>query len=532
MHLLNITNLDYVMMTILLGVIAVISYSFRRKNLSSGDYLVMQNHRVNVLMVCLSMSGFGLIEFLLLSSYGAYAGIPALCFFIPCFLVASYFLGNKLTRSSSFNSITSSVATNIHQRVILICYALFMLISASIAICAMVWILKNLLGWEFGNSTLSLLGVVLICLLIGGVVSVFYNQVLALILSSLIVAVVVIIAYHGIGSGNLIANLHRVATENKLSANHFTTLQLNYSMLPQLWLVFVTAMLMVLINPLNRIKYVKSGKEAKSKLVFSKLIQLLILCLFVLTGIFALATPGGSSSLSDGKRLVTQQTRLEDGSIGFVVRAVDSDTPSLARGIIPKQMSNSNDMEPIDSAQNSFDYISAAMVMVKHSLPAAFVSLFLVILLFYKSVTESLAFVNIVTIQSFYVPLFNKTGEDLESLWAARVFLFAYTAVAICIGLVFYKFFDLYYLFAVLLVLGLPLILNLFGLGKHFIVNIVAYILIIGSLLILNISNVPSLLPLIKFKDIFSYLNLATLIITGYYVLSHLIIKLIGRDSL
>jgi hypothetical protein len=368
--------------------------------------------------------------------------------------------------------------------------------------------------------------------LVGGVVSVFYNQILVLILSSLIVAVVVIIAYHGIDNGNLITNLHNVATENKLSANHFTTLQLNYSMLPQLWLVFITAMLMVLINPLNRIKYVKSGKEAKSRLVFSKLIQLLILCLFVLTGIFALATPGGSSSLSDGKRLVTQQTRLEDGSIGFVVRAVDSDTPSLARGIIPKQMSNSNDMEPIDSAQNSFDYISAAMVMVKHSLPAAFVSLFLVILLFYKSVTESLAFVNIVTIQSFYVPLFNKTGEDLENLWAARVFLFAYTAVAICIGLVFYKFFDLYYLFAVLLVLGLPLILNLFGLGKHFIVNIVAYIVIIGSLLILNISNVPSLLPLIKFKDIFSYLNLATLIITGYYVLSHLIIKLIGRDSL
>lgn len=531
MHLLNITNLDYIMMTILLGVIAIISYSFRRKNLSSGDYLVMQNHRVNPLMISLSMGGFGLIEFLLLSSYGAYSGVPALCLFIPSFIFASYFLENKLVESSSLNSIMSSAATNIHQRVMLVCYALFMLISASIAICAMVWILKNLLGWEFGNSTLSLLGVVLICLLIGGVISVLYNQVLVLILSSLIVAVVVVIAYHGIGSGNLIANLHGVAIENKLPANHFTTLQLNYSALPQFWLVFVTAMLIVLINPLSRIKYVKSGTEANPKLAFSKLIQLLVLCLFVLTGVFALATPG-SSSLSDGKRLVTQQTRLEDGSIGFVVRAVDSDTPSLARGIIPKQMSDSNDMEPIDSAQNSFDYISAAMVMVKHSLPAAFVSLFLVILLFYKSVTESLAFVNIVTIQSFYVPWFNKTGDDLENLWAARVFLFAYTAVAICIGLVFYKFFDLYYLFAVLLVLGLPLILNLLGLAKHFIVNIVAYTVIIASLLILNISNVPSLLPLIKFNDIFSYLNLATLIITGYYVLSHLIIKLIGRESL
>lgn len=531
MHLLNITNLDYIMMTILLGIIAVISYYFRRKNPSSGDYLIMQNHRINTLMVCLSMGGFGLIEFLLLSSYGAYAGIPALCLFVPCFLVASYFLGHKLTESSSLNSITSSVTTNIHQRVMLICYALFMLLSASVAICVMVWILKNLLGWEFGNSTLSLLGVVLICLLIGGVISVLYNQTLVLILSSLIVAVVVIIAYHGIGNGNLIANLHNVATENKLSANHFTTLQLNYSSLPQLWLVLVSAMLVVLINPLNRIKYVKSSKEAKPKLALSKLIQLLVLCLFVLTGIFALATPG-SSSLSDGKRLVTQQTRLEDGSIGFVVRAVDSDTPSLARGIIPKQMSNSNDMEPIDSAQNSFDYISAAMVMVKHSLPAAFVSLFLVILLFYKSVTESLAFVNIVTIQSFYVSWFNKTGDDLENLWAARVFLFAYTAVAICIGLVFYKFFDLYYLFSLLVLLGLPLILNLLGLAKHFIVNIVAYVVIITSLLVLNISNVPSLLPLIKFNDVFSYLNLATLSITGYYVLSHLIIKLIGRDSL
>ena len=532
MHLLNITNLDYIMMTVLLGIIAIISYSFRRKNPSSSDYLTMQNHQVNFLMVYLSLSGAGLIEFLLLSSYGAYAGIPALCLFVPCFVVASYIFGRQLANSSAFNSIVSGTAANLHQRVMLICYALFMLITAGIAICVMVWILKNLLGWEFGNSTLSLLGVILICLLVGGIISVLYNQILALILSSLIVTVVIVIAYHGIGNGNLIANLQRVATENKFSSNHFTALGLNSSILPQLWLVFVTALLVVLINPLNRIKQAKLVNSIKSKLIFSKVIQLLVLCLFIFTGIFALATPGGSSSLSDGKRLVTQQTRLEDGSIGFVVRAVDSDTPSLARGIIPKQMANSNDIVPIDSAHNSFDFISAAMVMVKHSLPIAFVSLFLVILLFYKSVTEALAFVNIVTIRSFYAPFFNKSGEDLENLWAARVFLFAYTAVAICIGLVFYKFFDLYYLFSLLIVLGLPLILSLLGLSKHFLVDVIVYVAIIASLLILNISNVPTLLPLIKFNDIFSYLGLTTLAITGYYLLSYLIIKLIGRDSL
>lgn len=530
MHLLNITNLDYVMMTILLGVIAVTSYYFRRKNPSSNDYLIMDSHKVNLSLVYLSLSGAGIIEFLLLSSYGAYAGIPALCFFIPCFIIATYILGKQVTYSSVLNSLTSNTVANLHQRTILICYALFMLITASVAICVMVWILKNLLGWEFGNSTLSLLGVILICLLVGGVISVFYNQILALVLSFLVLAVVLVIAYHGIGFGTLLTNLQRVAVENKFSISYFTAPMVNSSMLPQLWLVLVAAMLVVLINPLNRIKQTKLVNSVKPKLVFSKLVQLLVLCTFILTGIFALATPG-NSSLSDGKRLVTQQTRLEDGSIGFVVRAVDSDTPSLARGIIPKQMANTNDIAPIDSAQNSFDFISAAMVMVKHSLPAAFVSLFLVILLFYKSVTEALAFVNIVTIRGFYAPLFNKSGEDLENLWAARVFLFAYTAVAICIGLVFYKFFDLYYLFSLLMVLGLPLILNLLGLGKHFIVDIVAYVMIVASLLILNISNVPTLFPLIKFNDIFSYLSLMTLTVSGYYVLCYLIIKLMGRNS-
>ena len=81
------------------------------------------------------------------------------------------------------------------------------------------------------------------------------------------------------------------------------------------------------------------------------------------------------------------------------------------------------------------------------------------------------------------------------------------------------------------MVLGLPLILNLLGLGKHFIVDIVAYVVIVASLLILNISNVPTLLPLIKFNDIFSYLSLMTLTVTGYYVLCYLIIKLMGRNS-
>ena len=183
-----------------------------------------------------------------------------------------------------------------------------------------------------------------------------------------------------------------------------------------------------------------------------------------------------------------------------------------------------------NGASIAVDFISAAMVMVKHSLPAAFVSLFLVILLFYKSVTESLAFVNIVTIRCFYAPLFNKSGEDLENLWAARVFLFAYTAVAICIGLVFYKFFDLYYLFSLLVILGLPIILNLLGLGKYFVVDVIAYAAIIISLLVLNISNVPTLVPLIKFNDIFNYLGLMSLVITGYYVLCYLMVKLIGRN--
>ena len=101
----------------------------------------MDSHKVNLPLVYLSLSGAGIIEFFCYS-YGAYAGIPALCFFIPCFIIATYILGKQVTYSSVLNCLTSNTVANLHQRAILICYALFMLITASVAICVMVWILK------------------------------------------------------------------------------------------------------------------------------------------------------------------------------------------------------------------------------------------------------------------------------------------------------------------------------------------------------------------------------------------------------
>ena len=73
-------------MTILFGLIVAISYSFRRKNSGSSDYLMIEKHRLNGFVGYFSGASVGLIEFLVLTSYGAYLGLPALCLFIPVFL--------------------------------------------------------------------------------------------------------------------------------------------------------------------------------------------------------------------------------------------------------------------------------------------------------------------------------------------------------------------------------------------------------------------------------------------------------------
>lgn len=506
MYLLNMTNADYMMMTIVFGLLAAISYWCRRKNPTSKDFLVLSSHKISPFTTLLSMASIGLPEFLLFSSVAACYGLPVICLFIPIFLVISTIYDHRTSKSRLINDVINANTSNLNQRAFYILYGLFLIFIAAVAISITVTLLKSLLGWEFGNTTLSLMAVVGVCVLLGGVLSVVFNQTLVFVAVASITSVIIFVSYKFIGFGSLIANLHNVASANNLTPTAFTKPAYTTASVHSAIYLFFIAIVLMAIYPLNYIKQNKLANKTCTKGFVARLLQLGMLVLLMFIGIFALATPNSTQTIS-GSKIITQQTKLQDGSMGFIVKAVPSsgDSTALQKGIIPPSMNVDDDFASKYSAaevsSQGFDYLSAALVLIKHSLPYAFISLVIIVLLFYKTMSECLSGVTLLTINGFYAPYYNQSNEDVENLWATRVFLFMYVFVAVSLGLVLYKFFDLPYLFGVSLLFGILVSLQLLGFRLNIVANILAFLITLIGILCVKIDGVPALLPLIKFPS-------------------------------
>lgn len=503
MYLLSMSNIDYAMMTILFAILAVTSYLFRRKNNSSKDFLVLQSHTVKPFYSILSMSGVGLPEFLFFSSVAAFFGLPAICALIPIFLLVTIYFDLSLGKSIFATNLLNANKTSLDQRCFYIIYGLILIFVSGVAIAIMVGLLKSLLGWEFGNSTLSLMAVVAVCILLGGVISVYYNHTTLTVILSIVLAVVLFIAYQKLGFGNLIKNLHSVAHENNLPTKTFTALSFTTKNITNLILLMFAILTLLIISPLNLVKAKKSETKSGAILISARFVQLIMLVGVLFVGVFALATPNNTKNIA-GSRLITQQTRLDDGSMGFVVKAVPSDAPTMQRGLIPQNMPDNSFTGKFSNQEltsTGFDYLSSALVLIKHSLPFAFVSLILVIILFYKTMSESISFVTLLAINGFYAPYYNKTGDEYENLWATRVFMFMFMFVAIAVGLVLFKYFDVTFLGGVTLLLAIFPALYLLGLRVNMVFSIILLVIATIGVCIQNIENIPSLLPLLKFPD-------------------------------
>lgn len=532
MYLLKMTNIDYMVMTVLFAILAMTGYLFRRKNNSSGDFLTIKSHNVNSFANLISISGVGLPEFILLSSIAACFGLPVLCLFIPIFIICSLWFDRVNNNSTFIQNLVDAKASNLDQRGFYISYGLFLLLISGVTIAIMVSLLKSLLGWEFGNSSLSLMGIIAVCLLLGGLIAVVYSQFIATCVVAVAIFVVLFIAYQKIGFGHIIANLQSVATDNKLPLDTFVKTKYSaYGFENFVLLLFITLTLSILY-PLNWIKSKKNTRLAAGKfLITGRIIQLILLIGVLFIGIFALATPLENKNIN-GNIYVTQQVKLDDGSMGFVVKAVQSDTPAMQRGLIPAVSGVDEDFTSKFSEQavlsSGFDFISSSLILIKHSLPYAFVSLLVVILLFYRTTTECLSFITLLTINGFYAPYYNKTGEEYENLWATRVFMFMFIVVAISVGLVLYKFFDLYYICGIVLLFAISPALYLLGFKVNWWAHIIMWLLVIIGLLIQNIENIPTLLPLVKFSN----WSLFIICIGGGLMLLHVILSAIYRFSI
>ena len=362
------------------------------------------------------------------------------------------------------------------------------------------------------------MGIVLVFILLGGVVGVFYNHALVNVVMVITLIVVLFIANHNLPT-DLMNSLQTVATENSLAKDSFITI--SHFSVTQLWLVIVAVAGLLILNPLWWSKVQKLGQGKAS---LGRVIQWAILVLMILLGIFALATPSKQPVLH-GQKVMTQQTRLADGSLGFVVKVVPSDGKINQLGIIPKQMNDENELAATGSSGNPNDFISAGMVMTGTALSLAFVSLYIIMSLFIKTMSESIAFITQALIKGFYAPYFNKSGDDLENLWAARVFIFALSVVMIAVGLVLYKFYDLYFALSLLLVLAFPLALNFLGLSRTWLVDLINYLSLVVIWALVGLPNVPSLWSLIQFPSLAAFVVYLTSGSFLFYSLSWIILK-------
>ena len=524
MYLFNITNIDYAVMIIMFGCFALIAYYFRRKNSTSQKFLLGSSYSGSSLSILISQLGIGLPEFILFSSIGAIFGLSA--FFI---MLGSYFiihiLINQFMQKDFWQTIASPAKSNFHQRILSIYYIVFLLLISATAIVTIVIIFKGLIAWNFGNSTLSLMVLVGVCMIIGGFAGVFYGQIIASILTTVILFVLVMLAINHVGLSNVLPNLQSIATTQKHPINYFTSLTFNLNNITYILLALFSAVVVILANPWTmQTQTIKNCKPTIAKQMIKLLIKLFVIALSIAIGVIALATPMQKIVTIDGS-IITTPTRLEDGTLGYVVKLVKDDgithkADEAISSIIPINTTlatNDGLHYTMDEEHNAdYDYASSAVTLIKNLVTYAFIPLVLLINLFYRSISETISFAVVISINNIYSPYYNKSKEDLENLWAARVFMFMYFFIIIAIGLVLFKFFNYDYILGLLVIFAIPLVTNL--LFKPNAIGLLLSLIIgILALLTLNIESVPSLVEMVNYS---SWWNFVVIIASGLLIFS------------
>lgn len=529
MVLLNFTNFDYVAMTLVFAVLAGVGYFFRRKNPDSKSFLSANNYEIGNGVFFLMLSAIGVLEFSIFSSLGALYGVGVGSLIVTTYLLINILPFEKLPKLKlSLNDLLLQNKSTVEQRVFYVAYGVFMLLISSLAILVAVGFLKAWLGWEFGNSALSLLFVLAVCLLIGGFAAIIYTQAIFVFMMLVILAIAVFLSLNAIGIDGLIHNLQDVAVDNKNVKDFYLGLG-NISII-QILFMFIAIVTLYLSRPLDIIASLKTNKSSTIK--SSNLIRTILVALSISTGILAIATPK-YSNLPTGTKVISQPTKLEDGSMGITVKVVPSDAATYNQGIVPQNIdfsgSFADKFTSIANDNATYNYLEAGFALIKHNILYSSIGLLLLVILLYKTMVDSISFATLLAISGFYAPYYNKTGEEYENLWASRVFMFTILAIVLTIGLVFYKFFDFNYLSGIIIMCSIPLISYVVGLRLTIMIYIINILFIICGLLLLNIDGIASLIPTLYFVTWWDFILYWSIGVFALNLVCSIILKLVKK---
>ncbi|MDQ5921251.1 MAG: solute:Na+ symporter, family [Pseudomonadota bacterium] len=479
MYLLSLTNLDYALITIFLGINFIIAYLFRRKNQSSEAFLFAPT---KVDRISSFIGNFGLVEIVLAGIGGAYFGFNTIYYIILAIVLQ--LLGQKLLtrryRLSNVVGLNDYLAVKFNRYFAIIVASLnvvLLILCLSLAVAVAFKSLQAVMGWGFINNIMGLLGLTIILILIGGRAAILYNGMLAaLFILAVFVISIVVAVWHLGGVDAVIYNLNNLALAKNLPAKYYIlptipTIDKQMLLIIGAIMVGVAGINWLNFNLLSNSVPNCAPRQNQLSTGFAKLLSIIgVIIILVLPGIIAIATPHTGSTIA-GKEIVTIMAQLPDGQTGYVVKAVDSNGKgggihkygSSSPGIVPPLLNPKTGM----LEANKYNYAIASMVMVRHYLSdmGSFWVILLIVAGFMLNIGRYMLQLGQITVNNVLLPLnlitkYGKIGE----LWSLQVSIVAYTGVILVLAYFMFLHYDLILfvkLFAAVMVVPLLFMLGI-----------------------------------------------------------------------
>ena len=226
----QITSLDYVMMAIYFAVVLGIGWALRRKMRTSNDFLLSGRSLPPwVTGLAFLSANLGAQEVIGMGASGAKYGIATAHFFwigaIPAMVFVGIFMmpfyyGSKARSVPEYLKLRFDEKTRTLNA---FAFAAMTVFSSGVSMYAMGKLLNLLLGWDFDTSVLVSAGIVLAYVLLGGLTSAIYNEVLQFFMIVFGFAPLVWIGLKNVGGwGGLTSKLATAATARGLPESAYT----------------------------------------------------------------------------------------------------------------------------------------------------------------------------------------------------------------------------------------------------------------------------------------------------------------------
>ena len=230
MPVAQLSSIDYLVMAIYFAVVLGIGWALRRKMTTSTDFLSSGRSLPPwVTGLAFLSANLGAQEVIGMGASGAKYGIATSHFYwigaIPAMLFVGIFMmpfyyGSRARSVPEYLKLRFDEKTRTLNA---LSFAAMTIFSSGISMYAMGKLLNLLLGWDFDTSVLVSAGIVLAYVLLGGLTSAIYNEVLQFFMIVFGFAPLVWIGLRNVGGWNgLVAKLTVASTAHGLPAGAYT----------------------------------------------------------------------------------------------------------------------------------------------------------------------------------------------------------------------------------------------------------------------------------------------------------------------